>query len=358
MRKAQFFQTSEADAVRLIVRAGLVRMATTTPEGEPVLRALHGVWVDGALAFHGATVGEKALAVGRPAVLSADETVASIPSWFLDAEMACPATTLYRAAQVHGVIERVDDGRQKAAVLEALMARFQPEGRYEPIDPDDPRYAKPVRSIGVYRVRPTRITGKAKLTQNRTPAERARVIAQLWRRGDAGDDAAIEAIREANAGAEVPAVLGGREGYTLHARLDARDEGAVADMLLEVGFYDGMTRDDAQAAQRCASAWVGARDATGAVVASARAVGDRVKRAWIYDVVVHPAHRRRGLARALMALLLEHAAVRGVREQWLHTFSAERLYASMGFAVVTRELTSNRVMMLRRPSGVGAPSAP
>ncbi|MDB4930925.1 MAG: Histone acetyltransferase, partial [Myxococcaceae bacterium] len=250
MRKAQFFQTSEADAVRLIARAGVVRMATTTPAGEPVLRALHGVWVDGALAFHGATVGEKALAVGRTAVLSADETVASIPSWFLDEAMACPATTLYRAAQVHGVVERVDDDREKAAVLTALMARFQPEGRHAPIDPDDPRYAKPVRSIGVYRVRPTRITGKAKLTQNRTPAERARVIEQLWRRGDAGDDAAIEAIREANVGAELPAVLGARGGYTLHARLDERDEGAVADMLVDVGFYQGMTRDDARTAQR------------------------------------------------------------------------------------------------------------
>jgi GNAT superfamily N-acetyltransferase len=88
-----------------------------------------------------------------------------------------------------------------------------------------------------------------------------------------------------------------------------------------------------------------------------RAVGDRVKRVWVYDVVVAPSHRRRGVARALMSLLLDHPAVRGAREQWLHTFSAERLYASMGFAVVTRELTSDRVVMLRRPLMPGPPCA-
>lgn len=348
MRKAAFFRTSEEEAVRLMVCAGVVRMATTTPDGEPVLRAVHGVWVDGALAFHGATVGEKALAVGRTAVLSADETVASIPSWFLDPEQACPATTLYRAAQVHGVLERVEEPAAKAAVLEALMQRFQPEGRYKPIDPADPMYTKAVQSIGIFRVRPTRIDGKAKLTQNRTPAERARVVEQLWRRGEPGDDAAIEAIREANQAVEVPAVLQGPDGVTLHARLDARDEARVADLVTSVGFYKGMTRDEAMTAQRSATAWVGARDATGAVVGTARAVSDRVKRAWIYDVVIDPAHQRRGIGRALMALLLDHGAVREAREVWLHTFSAEKLYASMGFEVVTRELSTNRVTMVRR----------
>lgn len=348
MRKAAYFKTTEDAAVRLLVRAGVVRMATTTPDGAPVLRAVHGVWVDGALAFHGATVGEKALAVGRPVVVSADETVASIPSWFLDPERACPATTLYRSAQLHGVIEQVEDGRAKAAVLEALMGRFQPEGRYEPIDPESPLYANAVRSIGVFRVRPTRLDGKAKLAQNRTPAERARVVAQLWRRGDPGDDLAIEAIREANPGVELPEVLRDREGLTLHARLDARDEDAAATMLLDVGFYEAMTRDDARAAQRHSTAWVGARDAGGALVGCARAVTDRVKRGWIYDVVVAPEHRRRGLARALMTLLLDHPAVRELREVWLHTKSAERLYASMGFEVVARELSINRVMMVRR----------
>lgn len=348
MRKAAYFRTSEDDAVRLLVRAGVVRMATTTPDGEPVLRAVHGVWVDGALAFHGATVGEKALTVGRTAVLSADESVASIPSWFLDPELACPATTLYRSVQVHGVLERVDEPHAKAAVLEALMQRFQPEGRYKPIDPDHPMYTKAVQSIGVFRVRPTRIDGKAKLTQNRTPAERARVVEQLWRRGDVGDDTAIEAIRGANKGVEVPDILRDRGGLTLHARLDERDEAAVAAMLMDVQFYKGMTVDEAKEAQRCSAAWVGARDASGATVGSARAVSDRVKRAWIYDVVVSTEHRSRGVGRALMTLLLDHPAVRRAREVWLHTFSAERLYASMGFEVVSRELSTNRVMMVRR----------
>jgi hypothetical protein len=34
---------------------------------------------------------------------------------------------------------------------------------------------------------------------------------------------------------------------------------------------------------------------------------------------------------------------------WLNTKSAERLYASLGFVVVIRELSIDRVMMVRRP---------
>ncbi len=134
-----------AEAVALLERSGVVHLASTTADGAPVLRTVHGVVVRGALAFHGAPAGEKMEVIGREAVVSAEEVVAAIPSYFIDPERACPATTLYRSAQVHGRVERVDDAEEKAEVLSALMHRFQPEGGHVPITPSMRSIKRPSR---------------------------------------------------------------------------------------------------------------------------------------------------------------------------------------------------------------------
>ena len=77
----------------------------------------------------------------RPALGAvAEELVAHLPSWMSDPVRACPATTLFRSVQVHGTLLAVEDLALKARALEALMQRWQPEGRYHPIDAADPLY--------------------------------------------------------------------------------------------------------------------------------------------------------------------------------------------------------------------------
>src|SRR5437773_11530102 len=95
MRREHLFGMPRADAIALLERAPVVHFATTTPEGSPVLRTVHGVIVDDAIAFHAAPVGEKTLSLGREVVVGAEELVAQIPSYFVDPERACPATTFY-----------------------------------------------------------------------------------------------------------------------------------------------------------------------------------------------------------------------------------------------------------------------
>ena len=184
------------EAVALLERAGVVHLASTTAEGAPVLRTVHGVVVDGVLAFHGAPAGEKLAALGRKVVAAAEETIAVIPSYFFDPTLACPATTYYRSAQLHGVLEEVTDRHAKAAVLAALMRKYQPEGGHAPIDADDPRYRKQVEGILIVRVGQATIDGKGKFGQNRKPDELLSVLTQLWKRGLGGDPAAIDKLRE------------------------------------------------------------------------------------------------------------------------------------------------------------------
>ncbi len=302
MRK-EIFRMDGAAARDLLAGAGVVHLATTGADGSPILRAFNAVVVDGAIAFHAAPAGEKMEAMGRAAVVSAEEVVASIPSYFLDPERACPATTLYRSAQAHGVIEEVTDMEAKARVLAALLAKYQPEGGHAPISAEHPLYRKAIAGLLVARVALDRVDGKAKLAQNRTAAERVRLCEKLWERGAPGDARAIELILGANVDMPAPAFLrwpaGAGEtetgpGARMVCAPGARDAERAAALLEGAYWNGGFSRAELAAAHLGSQAWVGARDAGGTLVASARAITDGSKHAWIYDVIVAPEHRGRG----------------------------------------------------------------
>jgi GNAT superfamily N-acetyltransferase len=116
-------------------------------------------------------------------------------------------------------------------------------------------------------------------------------------------------------------------GYTDAARLDAMDAAFLPWVTahLERGEYLG---------------WL-ARDATGVVVAGAglwimewppHALGVDPRRGNILNVYVEPGHRRRGLARRLMQVVLDQCWTSGLEAVILHASEAGRpLYEALGF---------------------------
>jgi len=343
---------SHAEAIALLERAPFVRVASTDAGGRPVLRALNAAVLDSALVFHGSPVGEKTESVGREAVVSVEEVVASIPSYFVDPERACPATTLYRSVQVHGTLDAVDDPRRKARALEALLAKHQPEGGFVPIAHDVPLYAKTIDRLLVLSVSLEKLDGKAKLAQNRTPGEQRKILEGLWRRGGPDDAAAIDAIVAANPSTPLPAFLSGPHGLRLFVAPRARaDAEACADLLADAYWNDRFTREEIASSHLASDAWIVARDAEGAIVASARAVSDTVKYAWIYDVIVAPAWRGKKVGDAVVRRLLDHPAVRRARFVKLGTRDAMGFYAAMGFVpketLPTRPYTSTEMVLVR-----------
>jgi nitroimidazol reductase NimA-like FMN-containing flavoprotein (pyridoxamine 5'-phosphate oxidase superfamily)/ribosomal protein S18 acetylase RimI-like enzyme len=347
------FRTSDSAAIRLFEESPTFELASTTAAGAPVLRTLHGVVVDGCLAFHGSPVGEKMEIEGRDAVVAVSRTVASLPSFFLDPERACPATTLYDSAQAHGVVTRVSDPSKKARVLQALMDKLQPEGGYVPIDATDAMYRKVVASIAVMEIQLDRVDGKSKLMQHKGAAERAKVVAGLWRRGAPGDARAIERILEAAPSDERPALLRGPAGTTLHVALADGDAEAAAALLAGTYWNDETEPAVIASAQEGSTAWVGAKDEHGTLCASARALSDGAKHAWIYDVIVREDLRGRGVGDAVVRLLLEHPGVRRAANVHLGTRDAMAFYGAMGFvdkATIARPYRSTE-MVLRRHAG-------
>jgi len=79
-------------------------------------------------------------------------------------------------------------------------------------------------------------------------------------------------------------------------------------------------------------------------VGFARVITDRATFAWLADVFVLESHRGRGLSKWLMACILAHPDLQGLRRWMLGTRDAHGLYRQFGFEVV--EDSSN--LMVRR----------
>jgi len=350
-----------AQALSFLKQAEVLHLAFTRSDGAPVLRTLNAAITDDWLLFHGAPSGEKAQCVGRAVVAQAEELVTTIPSYFTDPEKACPATTFFRSVQVHGTIERIEDPYVKADALQLIMQRYQPEGGHVPIHFDTPLYQNAVRGVLVFGIRTAHLTGKAKLGQNKQPEDVMRIMDQLWQRGAAGDARAIALMFEYHPETSRPARFRGPAGTWLWPSLGPSDAQAAVDLLEGQYWTRGVARSRLAQAQLGASVWLGARDANGKLVATARANSDGARHAYVADVAVAPSHRGQGLGEALVRLLLDHPAVRGAELVRLATADAQPFYERFGFQPeeqIQFAFPISRLLLRRTAVEVGAQGGP
>jgi GNAT superfamily N-acetyltransferase len=87
----------------------------------------------------------------------------------------------------------------------------------------------------------------------------------------------------------------------------------------------------------------------GEQVGFARVVTDRATFAYLDDVFVVKEHRGRGLGKGLMAVVLPHPDLRGLRRWMLATADAHGLYREYGF----RELGKPEIFMERTDASYG-----
>jgi N-acetylglutamate synthase-like GNAT family acetyltransferase len=75
----------------------------------------------------------------------------------------------------------------------------------------------------------------------------------------------------------------------------------------------------------------------------ARVISDFATFAYVADVFIVEAYRERGLAKELMATIMAHPQLQGLRRWSLGTRDAQRLYAQFGFKPVVN--TNSRTVM-------------
>ena len=82
----------------------------------------------------------------------------------------------------------------------------------------------------------------------------------------------------------------------------------------------------------------------GRLVGFARVLTDRVYRATLWDVIVHPDYQGTGVGEALMTKILDHPVLSGVQKFWLNTRDKQAFYKRFGF------VSSDQGMVRERPS--------
>jgi predicted FMN-binding regulatory protein PaiB len=123
-----------------------------------------------------------------------DEVLATVPSYWVDPDSAVAATAYHRTVLFECECAMIS---REPAVLAAqqtrLLARYQPEGRFRAVTPDEPIYRGAFRVIAAIRLSIVGRRVKWKIGQNRDAEKRARVAAELRKRGRPRDARAAEA---------------------------------------------------------------------------------------------------------------------------------------------------------------------
>ena len=107
------------------------------------------------------------------------------------------------------------------------------------------------------------------------------------------------------------------------------DVALIHDFLSKTYWAEGRPREVVEKSIRnslCFGVFDGERQ-----VAFARVITDRAVFGYLADVFVIPEYRGRGISKGLMAAILEHEDVRGLKVFLLRTRDAHSLYAQFGF---------------------------
>jgi uncharacterized protein len=188
MRKKEL-EIRDQKQIEEVLKTTLVGyLAFNGPDGWPRITPLNFVF-DGRILWHGATAGERfeVLKVDSRATFAAQSLETYIPSYFTSEENACAATYAFKSVMIFGRCNSIQDPQEKCAILNQLMNKYQPEGKYRKISPQDPLYEKLLSATGIYALTVEEMVGKFKLLQNRSEMDRKKIASRLIERGSPED---------------------------------------------------------------------------------------------------------------------------------------------------------------------------
>jgi len=123
--------------------------------------------------------------------------------------------------------------------------------------------------------------------------------------------------------------------YTISDDSNRLDLSAVHAYLSRAYWSDGIPFEVVRRAVQ-SSLCVGAYDAAGAQVGLVRVVSDYATFCYVCDVYVLEEHRGRGLSKAMLAMVMDHPKLQGLRRWSLVTADAHGLYRQFGFSPVAQ----------------------
>lgn len=156
------------------------RISSIDKAGFPQIIPMNFVYTNDAIYMHSHTKGEKLENIKRNSKVGfeVDKSLEFLPSYFTDPKDASQADTLYISVVIKGNGSIVQDRKEKTLALNALMKKYQPEGKYEPITPE----MEVVDEVAIIKVSPYSLKGKYKIGQHLRKDEREELAQQIFER--------------------------------------------------------------------------------------------------------------------------------------------------------------------------------
>jgi uncharacterized protein len=195
MRKSELEVKDRSLIDEALQKAEVGYLSFNGPDGWPRITPLNFAY-DGRVLWHGATAGERfeCLEKDHRATFATVSLQRYIPSHFAHEEMANLASAAFKSVIVRGRCSGIRDPIEKCEILNRLMEKYQPEGRYKPLTPDDPFYRNVLNITGVYALEIEEVTAKFKFAQSKPEEARRKMAARLQEMGGAVDCLVAEEI--------------------------------------------------------------------------------------------------------------------------------------------------------------------
>lgn len=117
----------------------------------------------------------------------------------------------------------------------------------------------------------------------------------------------------------------------INADKDSRHIDDIQRMLSKVFWSPGITRNEILKGIKNSALVVGAYMETGQQIGFLRVVSDKVRFAYLMDVVVHENYRRQGIGQKMVRFALFHPELKDVYQWLLGTLDAHGVYKKLGF---------------------------
>ena len=155
------------------------RIASIDRDGFPQIIPMNFVFLNDVIYMHSHIIGEKLENIKRDEKVGfeVDKNLEFLPSYFFDPTDASLADTLYISVVMKGICKIVEDVKEKTLALNSLMKKYQPEGGYEPMNPE----MEVLNEVAVIKVTPHTMRGKYKIGQNLRHSEKLELAENIFK---------------------------------------------------------------------------------------------------------------------------------------------------------------------------------
>ncbi|OSS41156.1 Pyridoxamine 5'-phosphate oxidase-related, FMN-binding [Desulfurella amilsii] len=200
MRRNEFEVTDKTKIEKVLNECPFCTISFVDFNNEPYAATVNFVYYREHIYFHSANYGKKADIIKiRPLVyFTTFKAYSSIPSYFKSKNMACFAGQLFASVHIKGTVKTIQDNDFKSEILIAFMNKFQPEGGFELIYPDNDLYQEMFKKVSVLEIDMIDISAKFRFNQHEPYEAKLSLLKNLEKRGKAIDIETVKFIRENN----------------------------------------------------------------------------------------------------------------------------------------------------------------